>query len=116
MTLTPGQLAKLRADIARKVDYLQRLLDRMERRQFPTQDEMRVKAIRARRAMEHPPPRHPDPCVCAHIGSQRNYPQLKLAGGRKERDKRETAKRRLPAGRRRRPRARRSPRRKPSPP
>ncbi|HUR55785.1 MAG TPA: hypothetical protein VMZ71_16730 [Gemmataceae bacterium] len=52
MTLTPGQLAKLRADVARQVDYLQRLTDRMERRQFPTRDEVRVKAIRARRAME----------------------------------------------------------------
>lgn len=52
LTLTPGQIAKLRADLSRKVDYLQRLTERMERRQFPTQDEMRVRAIKARRAME----------------------------------------------------------------
>jgi hypothetical protein len=52
MSLTPGQLAKLRQDISRKVDYLYRLTDRMEREQFPTQDEMRVKGLKARRAME----------------------------------------------------------------
>lgn len=48
MSLTPGQLAKLRQDLARQVDYLQRLTDRIEREQFPTQDEMRVR--------EGPPP------------------------------------------------------------
>jgi hypothetical protein len=41
MSLTPGQLAKLRADIAPQAEYLQRLTPRMARQQFSTQDEMR---------------------------------------------------------------------------
>src|SRR3954452_6069245 len=49
-SLTPGQLAKVRQDVMRQAQYLYRLTDRMERQQFPTPDERRVKGLKARRA------------------------------------------------------------------
>ena len=52
MSLTPGQLAKLRAAVARQADYLQRLTARIDRQQFPSRDPVRVKATKARQAVE----------------------------------------------------------------
>jgi hypothetical protein len=52
MSLTPGQIAKIRGQVMRQLDYLTRLTDRIERQRFPQADPLRVNAIRARRAME----------------------------------------------------------------
>lgn len=52
MSLTPGQLANVRAEHARQADQLDRLTARVERPQFPTRDPMRVQATRARKAAE----------------------------------------------------------------
>ena len=51
MSLTPGQIAKIRGQVTRQLDYLNRLTDRMERQQFPSRDPMRVSAVRARDAV-----------------------------------------------------------------
>jgi hypothetical protein len=50
MSLTPGQIAKVRGRVMRQLDYLTRLTDRIERQQFPQADPLRVNAIRARDA------------------------------------------------------------------
>jgi hypothetical protein len=51
MSLTPGQLAKLRREIARQADYLHRLTQRIEAQAFPSRDPIRLKATQARDAM-----------------------------------------------------------------
>jgi hypothetical protein len=51
MSLTPGQLAKLRREIARQADYLHRLTERIEAQAFPSRDPVRVKAVKAREAV-----------------------------------------------------------------
>jgi hypothetical protein len=42
MILTPGQIAKIRGQVMRQLDYLNRLTDRIERQQFPQADPLRV--------------------------------------------------------------------------
>ena len=51
MSLTPGQIAKLRREIARQADYLHRLTERIEAQGFPSRDPVRVKAAKAREAV-----------------------------------------------------------------
>lgn len=51
MSLTPGQLAKVRGQVMRQLEYLDRLADRIDRQQFPSRDPLRVNAVRARDAV-----------------------------------------------------------------
>ena len=50
--LTPEQRACSEAPLRRQLDYLNRLCGRLQVRGFPTDDPLRVKALRARAAVQ----------------------------------------------------------------
>jgi hypothetical protein len=55
--LTPGQLAALKAQVGRRLAYLNRLCDRMNRRGFAPFDTVFQASLNARNAMQ-------DQCMC----------------------------------------------------